>query len=359
MKITKLNQRHILIGASLFLLLAGSSGCVYGKHGMQTIDAHHLSGGGSIADAQEKPQDIVSSPAGGAGDETIVPSTPAPTETPPPPPPSPTPPPPPPPPVVDPGCKMDSDCTNGEKCDTSDGECVGCLTNTDCSNGQTCDTGKHQCVAPWVPPYTPEPGYCSSDQECISAHGAGWTCSEDRLCQAAGPLTIVSHYPDSTDTVQNPNLEITFTFNKPMDLASVANAFSVREVANGQPYDYYPDLAPQGQVTTKDNTTFTFKAAAPYLTKQQYQYWITGGPDGVKALDGTTTSTFSTTFTVQELPPLDLSCVNGVHDLTEGDVDCGGSCSAKCTTYQFCNVDSDCESGVCVPGIYGTPALCQ
>jgi hypothetical protein len=171
-------QKRAFFGALLILLFAGSSGCVYGTR--------------KLLPAVSKAPEDASGSSSIAGGDQILPSDPAPTPvpaetTPPPPPPPPAPTPPPPPPPVVSGCTDDSGCTNNEKCDTSSHQCVGCLTNTDCSSGQTCDPQQHQCVTPWVPPYTPEPGYCSSDQECVNAHGAGWTCSDDRLCQAPAP----------------------------------------------------------------------------------------------------------------------------------------------------------------------------
>jgi len=40
-------------------------------------------------------------------------------------------------------------------------------------------------------------------------------------------------------------------------------------------------------------------------------------------------------------------CGNGFQDGTEGDVDCGGDCAAKCQNGQHCWTNSDCASGVC------------
>jgi hypothetical protein len=39
------------------------------------------------------------------------------------------------------------------------------------------------------------------------------------------------------------------------------------------------------------------------------------------------------------------ACENGVKDLGETDVDCGGSCGA-CAEYQSCNLDNDCSTGL-------------
>jgi hypothetical protein len=41
------------------------------------------------------------------------------------------------------------------------------------------------------------------------------------------------------------------------------------------------------------------------------------------------------------------SCTDGVKDGSESDVDCGGSCATKCPESKICNVDFDCEFGIC------------
>src|SRR5450631_3678523 len=51
-------------------------------------------------------------------------------------------------------------------------------------------------------------------------------------------------------------------------------------------------------------------------------------------------------------------CTDGTQDADETDVDCGGSCSAKCkdtAPQQKCKVAADCVSGICS----GAPLLCQ
>ncbi|HEX3854444.1 MAG TPA: hypothetical protein VHW01_25955 [Polyangiaceae bacterium] len=51
-------------------------------------------------------------------------------------------------------------------------------------------------------------------------------------------------------------------------------------------------------------------------------------------------------------------CTDGVLDSDETDVDCGGSCGAKCkdtAPQQKCKIAADCVSGMCS----GTPLLCQ
>jgi len=40
-------------------------------------------------------------------------------------------------------------------------------------------------------------------------------------------------------------------------------------------------------------------------------------------------------------------CGDGYRNADEGDVDCGGSCAAKCQTGQSCGLNYDCASGVC------------
>jgi hypothetical protein len=42
------------------------------------------------------------------------------------------------------------------------------------------------------------------------------------------------------------------------------------------------------------------------------------------------------------------TCRNGLIDLTESDIDCGGEC-APCNASRFCKADSDCSSGMCIP----------
>jgi hypothetical protein len=39
------------------------------------------------------------------------------------------------------------------------------------------------------------------------------------------------------------------------------------------------------------------------------------------------------------------SCSNGIKDVSETDIDCGGSCSG-CNEYSMCNVDKDCAKGM-------------
>src|SRR4051812_7645425 len=42
------------------------------------------------------------------------------------------------------------------------------------------------------------------------------------------------------------------------------------------------------------------------------------------------------------------SCSDTVRNGTEADVDCGGSCAAKCAAYKHCTAGCDCASGSCV-----------
>jgi hypothetical protein len=47
------------------------------------------------------------------------------------------------------------------------------------------------------------------------------------------------------------------------------------------------------------------------------------------------------------VPPAPKPCVDGVQDGTETDVDCGGTCAAKCAADQKCLRNEDCQSGSC------------
>ena len=47
------------------------------------------------------------------------------------------------------------------------------------------------------------------------------------------------------------------------------------------------------------------------------------------------------------VPPAPKPCVDGVQDGTETDVDCGGTCEARCGTDQKCLRNEDCQSGSC------------
>jgi hypothetical protein len=50
------------------------------------------------------------------------------------------------------------------------------------------------------------------------------------------------------------------------------------------------------------------------------------------------------------------SCADGVKNGTETDVDCGGSCATKCAIGKVCGVNGDCGSGNCVAGVCAAPA---
>ena len=50
------------------------------------------------------------------------------------------------------------------------------------------------------------------------------------------------------------------------------------------------------------------------------------------------------------------SCSDGVRNGGEGDVDCGGSCAAKCTVGKTCAKGSDCASSSCAAGVCAAPS---
>ncbi len=54
------------------------------------------------------------------------------------------------------------------------------------------------------------------------------------------------------------------------------------------------------------------------------------------------------------------SCTNGIKDGDETDVDCGGSCTAKCPDTKDCTKSTDCQSGVCTnQKCVPAPATCS
>ncbi len=55
--------------------------------------------------------------------------------------------------------------------------------------------------------------------------------------------------------------------------------------------------------------------------------------------------------TVNVLLNTEYACSDKIKDGDESDVDCGGSCSAKCPTGRACGSNSDCRTSFCVSGI--------
>jgi len=47
---------------------------------------------------------------------------------------------------------------------------------------------------------------------------------------------------------------------------------------------------------------------------------------------------------------LNPHCDDGIHDGSETDIDCGGSCARRCTIGFACDSGADCQSGVCASG---------
>ena len=75
-------------------------------------------------------------------------------------------------------CTSTTDCGSGQHCHTTAGRCVECLEDDHCEGDQTCNNGL------CADPDGPDPAPCAGDQECVSRHGAGWTCVEG---QCLGP----------------------------------------------------------------------------------------------------------------------------------------------------------------------------
>ncbi|MCB2195746.1 MAG: hypothetical protein KQH79_07790 [Bacteroidetes bacterium] len=66
-------------------------------------------------------------------------------------------------------------------------------------------------------------------------------------------------------------------------------------------------------------------------------------PDGMQCSEGTCISGICVSDTE--------TCNDGIINGAETDVDCGGPDCQPCSTASLCNVNSDCESGICVNGI--------
>lgn len=52
------------------------------------------------------------------------------------------------------------------------------------------------------------------------------------------------------------------------------------------------------------------------------------------------------------------SCVDGIKNGQETDVDCGGICSTKCGIGKICSINADCSSGNCTAGFCAAADLC-
>ena len=74
---------------------------------------------------------------------------------------------------------------------------------------------------------------------------------------------------------------------------------------------------------------------------------------------GTTTGEPSTTLPdVESSGGAEPTCMDGIQNGDEPDVDCGGSCPNACETGQGCDGATDCEEGVCEGGVC-QPAACD
>jgi Ca2+-binding RTX toxin-like protein len=81
---------------------------------------------------------------------------------------------------------------------------------------------------------------------------------------------------------------------------------------------------------------------------------LQGGPGNDDHVGGAATNTCTdtsgtNTFT-QCQPPAPDSCLDGVKDGTESDIDCGTSCNTHCAVGQLCVAGNDCASDLCVAG---------
>jgi len=52
------------------------------------------------------------------------------------------------------------------------------------------------------------------------------------------------------------------------------------------------------------------------------------------------------------------SCFDGIQNLNETDIDCGGGCAAKCTNRQVCAINADCAAGLSCQATVCRPTHC-
>ena len=69
------------------------------------------------------------------------------------------------------------------------------------------------------------------------------------------------------------------------------------------------------------------------------------------AATNTCTDTSGTNTFTQCQPPAPDSCLDGIKDGTETDVDCGTSCNAHCIKGKTCVAGNDCASDLCGAGL--------
>jgi hypothetical protein len=92
---------------------------------------------------------------------------------------------------------------------------------------------------------------------------------------------------------------------------------------------------------------------------------LTGGPDCGPCADASQCSSSSdceskVCDTAAATPTCSAAtCSDGVMNADETDVDCGGSCTAKCANQLGCSQDSDCSSGFCHPSSECTASSCS
>ncbi|MEP7127173.1 MAG: hypothetical protein ABJE95_39935, partial [Byssovorax sp.] len=75
---------------------------------------------------------------------------------------------------------------------------------------------------------------------------------------------------------------------------------------------------------------------------------------GVTATSAATSGSVGSTGVGSGAGGGDVSCADGIKNLDESDVDCGGSC-ILCGYDRQCNNDGDCASGNCKVGRCGVP----
>jgi hypothetical protein len=132
-----------------------------------------------------------------------------------------------------------------------------------------------------------------------------------------------------------------------------------------------PTIANAGNSFSSSNTSVTLAANTPNVGSGLWT--IIAGSGGAFANPSSATTSFTGIFgavydlrwtianscnsSSSDITVALTSCTDGILDGTETDIDCGGSCSNKCSTGKKCIVSSDCLSGSnCVTGVCSLPS---
>jgi hypothetical protein len=215
-----------------------------------------------------------------------------------------------------------SHCTNGKQC------CSGVCTNRQCAgDGTVCTPPTCQALGYTCGSHPDGCGNILQCGECISDACTTRTCVSGQcsatpvICDDGDPCTIDSCDPDS-GCVTTPLPEI-------------------------------GKSCPTGKLgICAAGTTQCVNGAVVCVQNQQPRAETCNGQDdncnGV--VDEGGDSLCPPGFLCRGALGCQRSCPNGARDGLETDVDCGGPACPPCGDNQFCQQNSDCESGACVAG---------